>query len=205
MLHKIFFFVYVCLFNELHVTIPFNEFTMGVLRILNIAPTQLHPNSWAAFQAFRAICDAFRLMSSPNLFFFYYNSRLTTLVSWLSLTSRLGSIRFAPFTSSYKHFNERYFKNFVETDAKTIIFFIRKGNLNFTSIWPKRRHVTSLGQGSPWLPWTKKYFVYSINFWIGSLLGSFWFRMIRPRVGRCNRYVTFQYVCNTYVICWLDN
>lgn len=40
-----FFFVYTCLFNDLHIILPFDEFIMGVLRILNVASTQLHPNS----------------------------------------------------------------------------------------------------------------------------------------------------------------
>lgn len=54
-----FFFVYNTFFAYLHITLPFDDFTMGVLRILNMAPTQLHPNSWAAFQAFRVLCDIF--------------------------------------------------------------------------------------------------------------------------------------------------
>jgi len=34
-----FFFVYNTFFADLHVTLPFDDFTMGVLRILNVAPT----------------------------------------------------------------------------------------------------------------------------------------------------------------------
>jgi len=47
-----FFFVYNTFFVDLHITLPFDDFTMGVLRTLNVAPTQLHPNSWVALQAF---------------------------------------------------------------------------------------------------------------------------------------------------------
>jgi len=50
-----FFFMYSCLFADLHVSLPFDAFTAGVLRELNVAPTQLHPNSWASIHAFR-IC-----------------------------------------------------------------------------------------------------------------------------------------------------
>jgi len=45
---QIFFFVYSTFFADLHITLPFDDFIIGVLRILNVAPTQLHPNSWAA-------------------------------------------------------------------------------------------------------------------------------------------------------------
>jgi len=50
-----FFYVYSTLFVDLKVTLSFDEFTMDVLRILNIAPTQLHPNAWACMQAFRMV------------------------------------------------------------------------------------------------------------------------------------------------------
>jgi len=40
-----FFYMYMCHFSQLHICLPFDEFTMGVLRLLNVAPTQLHPNS----------------------------------------------------------------------------------------------------------------------------------------------------------------
>jgi len=40
-----FFFVYSFLVFDLHVALPFDDFTMGVLRALNIAPSQLHPNT----------------------------------------------------------------------------------------------------------------------------------------------------------------
>jgi len=67
------------------------------------------PTCRRPFKRFR-LCDIFKLLPTPQSFLFYYNSRLSTLVSWLSLTSRLGSIRFAAFTSSYKNFKEKYFK-----------------------------------------------------------------------------------------------
>ena len=40
-----FFYMYACLFSDLHVSLPFDIFTVGVLRALNVAPTQLHPNT----------------------------------------------------------------------------------------------------------------------------------------------------------------
>jgi len=40
-----FFFVYNTFFADLHINLPFDGFTMGVLRILNVAPTQLQSNS----------------------------------------------------------------------------------------------------------------------------------------------------------------
>ena len=58
-----FFYMYMCHFLQLHMS--FDEFTMGVLQLLNVAPTQLHPNSWAYLQAFRVLCRALYLQPSP--------------------------------------------------------------------------------------------------------------------------------------------
>ena len=126
-----FFFVYSTLFVDLHVTLPFDNFTIGVLRTLNVAPTQLHPNSWAALQAFRVLCRLFKLEPTLESFLYYYNMRLSTPVSWLSLSSRPGNIRFATFTTSYKNFKERYFKIFVELDGRDYFY-----NTNGTTKFP---------------------------------------------------------------------
>ena len=40
-----FFYMYMCHFSQLHVRLSLDDFAMGVLRLLNVAPTQLHPNS----------------------------------------------------------------------------------------------------------------------------------------------------------------
>jgi len=40
-----FFYMYMCHFLQLHIKLVFDEFTMGVLRLLNVTPTQLHLNS----------------------------------------------------------------------------------------------------------------------------------------------------------------
>jgi len=42
-----FFYMYMCHFLQLHVRLPLDGFVMGVLHLLNVAPTQLHPNNLA--------------------------------------------------------------------------------------------------------------------------------------------------------------
>jgi len=66
-----FFFIYSCQFSNLHVVLPFDDFTMGVLRTLNVAPSQLHPNTWASLQAFRLMCDLLCLRPTPCTFMHY--------------------------------------------------------------------------------------------------------------------------------------
>jgi len=67
-----FFYMYMCHFSQLHIQLPFDEFTMGVLQLLNVAPTQLHPNSWAYLQAFWLLCMALYLEPSPRAFLYFF-------------------------------------------------------------------------------------------------------------------------------------
>ena len=89
-----FFYLYVYLFPDLHVSLPFDEFTMGVLWSLYVDPTQIHPNTWASIQAFRLLCDVLRLHLSPSSFLSYYTSHPTQPVPWHSLIGRSGSVLF---------------------------------------------------------------------------------------------------------------
>jgi len=87
-IHMIFFFMYSALISDLHVCLPFDDFTMGVLRVLNVAPSQLHPNSWASLQVFRLICRVFHLKPTPQVFLQYYCTRPGELLNWLSLVGQ---------------------------------------------------------------------------------------------------------------------
>jgi len=129
-----FFFVYNTLFVDLRVTLPFDEFTTDVLRFLNLAPTQLHPNSWACLQAYRMVCQLFYLTPRVEVFLFYYNTYPANPVSWVSLVSRPGSVCFAAFTTSYKNFKERYFKVFMEPDSREH-FYLAEGGTKFPFHW----------------------------------------------------------------------
>ena len=40
-----FFYMYMCHFSQLHVRLSLDDFAMGVLRLLNVAPTQVHSNN----------------------------------------------------------------------------------------------------------------------------------------------------------------
>jgi len=73
----------------------------------------------------------------PKGFLYYFNTLLSTPVSWLSLSSRPGNIRFAAFTTSYKNFKERYFKIFVEPDDRDY-FYNTNGTTKFPFHWTEK-------------------------------------------------------------------
>jgi len=104
-----FFFTYAWLFTYSNMCVPFDEFTIGVLRILNVGSTKLRPNSWASLQAFHLLVEMFWLRSSPHVFLHFYSSRLASPVMWLSLVSQAGASLFTPFYYSYKYFKNVFF------------------------------------------------------------------------------------------------
>ncbi|MED6117184.1 hypothetical protein PIB30_107624 [Stylosanthes scabra] len=59
------FFMYTCVFAEIGIRFPFTKFECAVLRQLNCAPSQMHPNSWAFIQAFEVLMEY--LQEEPSL------------------------------------------------------------------------------------------------------------------------------------------
>jgi len=140
-----FFFMYSAFFTDVHVRLLLDEFTMRVLPILNVAPTQLHPNSWGYLQCFRLLCEMFDLIPSPQSFLHYYSARPSNLVRWVSLVSQSGGALFAPYTVSYKRFKTGFFRVAIEPAGRQYFYYgdIPKFPFHWTSnpvhylYWPR--------------------------------------------------------------------
>jgi len=63
------FHMYGAVLEEFGVQIPFTLFQMDVLRFLNVAPTQIHPNSWAFIRGFEILCEVLDMIPSAGAFF----------------------------------------------------------------------------------------------------------------------------------------
>ena len=113
---------------------PFDKFTMGVLRALNVAPTQIHRNTWVSIKDFRLLCDVLCLHPTPSSFLSYYTSHPAQPVSWNSLIGRSGSFLLNSFTVCYKRFKERFVKVIIRLEATT--FFLEgNGQSRFPLYW----------------------------------------------------------------------
>jgi len=131
------FYMYMCRFSQLYVKLPLDDFTMGVLRELNVAPTQLHPNSWAYLQAFRVLCQSLYLRPSPPAFLYFYDTRPRQPTTWLSLVSRPSINRVDTFSQSFKHFKDGYFKVVVKEEG-WLHFLNVDGSTKFLFSWTGR-------------------------------------------------------------------
>ena len=79
-----FFFMYRCLFEVLGLILPLIVFQCALLEHLNVAPSQLHPNSWAMVRAFEILCPFFNIRPSVSVFLFFFQMKLTTKIGWVS-------------------------------------------------------------------------------------------------------------------------
>ncbi|KAG2407532.1 uncharacterized protein HKW66_Vig0023540 [Vigna angularis] len=142
-----FFFMYVTFFTHLFIRVPFTKFQTAVLREVNVAPTQLHPNSWAAVQAFLAMCLAVGVTPTIPVFFYYFEVRPSPSGGWVSFTSVRDKTLFRPFSDSFKNFKQHYFKMIINK-AGLHEFSDGEGRPLFPFYWtrdPRRIRATSIG------------------------------------------------------------
>ncbi|XP_029128983.1 uncharacterized protein LOC114916450 [Cajanus cajan] len=131
-----FFYMYECFFRELGMSLPFDDFQMGVLRVLNVAPTQLHPNAWAYMQAFRVLCKYHYVEPTVGLFLHFFCTRPSNkTIKWLSLIRNPDRPLLTPFTSSFKGFKSGFVKVIIDPVAGRNYFYDADGKPLFPFYW----------------------------------------------------------------------
>jgi len=115
---KDFFYFYSCLILDIHV----DNFTMEVLRVLNVTPTQLHLNSCVALQVFRLLCDVLSLKATPRSILHYFGMRPGDRIIWVSLDGQSKTGLFTPFTTSYKNLKESFFKVIIKEEGRQLFY-----------------------------------------------------------------------------------
>ncbi|RDX85667.1 hypothetical protein CR513_33109, partial [Mucuna pruriens] len=105
-----FFYAYEPVFSKLGLKLPFTTFEQSVLRALNVAPSQLHPNSWAFVRTFELLCEDLGQAPSLGVFFWFFRVKKTAKVGWMSLSSRPNRKLLKPFLERFKIFKDKFFK-----------------------------------------------------------------------------------------------
>ncbi|MED6211153.1 hypothetical protein PIB30_070893 [Stylosanthes scabra] len=104
------FFMYTCLLEEIGVRFPFTDFECSVLRQVNCAPSQIHPNGWGFVRAFEVLMEYLEEKPSLEVFFYLFQAKGVDRGIWVTLSSHQGRVVFSPFKASYKDFKEFYVK-----------------------------------------------------------------------------------------------
>ncbi|KEH16385.1 hypothetical protein MTR_0202s0040 [Medicago truncatula] len=108
------FHMYGAVLEEFGVKIPFTLFEMDVLRLLNVAPTQIHPNSWAFIRGFEILCEALDMIPSAGVFFHFYGTKGVDKGSWVPISAHPGKQLFPAFASNFKR---DWKKSFLRVEA----------------------------------------------------------------------------------------
>ncbi|KOM37981.1 hypothetical protein LR48_Vigan03g136300 [Vigna angularis] len=129
-----FFYCYAALFYDLYLRLPFTGFQMDVLRTLNVAPSQLHPNSWGYVQAFGLLCRALGIRPTVGLFLYFFRCRPVATKGWVSLIFEPGNALLELYLQSYRNFKEKFLKVSI-TEVGRRHFFNGEGNPRFPLYW----------------------------------------------------------------------
>ncbi|QHO33559.1 ETHYLENE INSENSITIVE 3-like 5 protein [Arachis hypogaea] len=109
-----FFYAYDFFFSQMDITLPFTSFETDLLWSCNVAPSQLHLNSWDFIKIFQMVCHEFGV--KPSLILFLYLFVLTKpgttkkKVSWISFRSAQGHKVFSMYDESFRDFKNYFFK-----------------------------------------------------------------------------------------------
>ena len=105
-----FFFFYQTVFKRVEQRLPFNSFETELLTELNVAPSQLHPNSWAFIKAFSLLMGYLGLSPSVDVFLHFFEAKSPRNNLWVSLSGITGRVLFSLFQQSYKGFRGKFFQ-----------------------------------------------------------------------------------------------
>jgi len=81
-----------------------------MLTVMNIAPSQLYPISWAFLKCFELLCEHLGFKPYVNVFTHFYHKKFGKLVGLVSLSSTHNDSLFTMYSFSYKYFKINFFK-----------------------------------------------------------------------------------------------
>ncbi|MCH80669.1 hypothetical protein A2U01_0001441 [Trifolium medium] len=105
-----YFYLYTGVIQPLNIWLPFTPFEAEMLKVLNVAPTQLHPNSWAFVKAFEVMCLGFELEPSIGVFFSFYHIKNLKPQALVSLSSQPNRRLLSLYASNFKNFKNSFFR-----------------------------------------------------------------------------------------------
>ena len=107
---ELFCFLYATFFKKVKLRLPFTRFERELLTELDIAPAQLHPNSWAFVRVFQIICAHLGLPASVDVFLFLFEAKNPGDRLWISLNGIVGRSILCIFQQSYKDWKGKFVK-----------------------------------------------------------------------------------------------
>jgi len=96
--------MYTTIFKRPRLRLPFSRFELALLTEINMAPAQLHPNSWAFVRAFTILYDHLGQPPSVDVFPYFFKAKNPGKKLWLSFNGMAGRVLLTLFQQSYRGF-----------------------------------------------------------------------------------------------------
>jgi len=116
-----YFFLYQTVFKRIKLRLPLTGFERALLIEINVAPAQLHPNSWAFMRAFSILCNHFGHLSSVDVFLHFFEAKSLGKNLWVSFNSVAGRVLLTLYQQSYKGFKGKFFKVCCTNHDRTLL------------------------------------------------------------------------------------
>ncbi|MED6133968.1 hypothetical protein PIB30_033102 [Stylosanthes scabra] len=119
------------------------KFECAVLRQLNCAFSQIHPNSWGFIRAFEVLMEYLQEEPSLGLFFYLFQAKGVERGVWVTLSSHQGRTVFFLFKATYRDFKNLYIK--VRSSENVMPFFLDENLSQKFPLYWCRKPVQCLG------------------------------------------------------------
>ncbi|GAU44908.1 hypothetical protein TSUD_25710 [Trifolium subterraneum] len=105
-----YFYMYANVIQKLNLWFPLTIFEDAILRLLNVAPSQFHPNSWAFVKGYELLCYALDIEPSLGVFFSFYHVKSLTPRRLVSICIQPNKGLFKLFASNFKNYQDSFFR-----------------------------------------------------------------------------------------------
>ncbi|GAU51379.1 hypothetical protein TSUD_413120 [Trifolium subterraneum] len=102
--------MYANVIQTLNLWFPLTIFEDTILRLLNVVPSQFHPNSWAFVKGYELLCYALDLEPSLGVFFSFYQVKSLTPGRLVSVCAQPNKGLFKLFASNFKNYQDSFFR-----------------------------------------------------------------------------------------------
>ena len=115
-------YFYTIVFKKVPLRLPLYNFEKELLTEINVAPAQLHPNSWAFVKGFSILCTHFGHLPSVEVFLYFFEAKHLGRQLWFSFNGVAGRALLSLFQQSYKGFKSNSLKNRCNKRDPTLLY-----------------------------------------------------------------------------------
>jgi hypothetical protein len=135
-----YFYMYTKVMENLNLSLPFIDFELAIMNVLNVAPTQLHPNGWAFVRAFELVCLGLDLEPRLGVFFYFYHVKSISYGKPVSISSQPNLGLFTLYASNFKNYKDTFLR-IRSGPCLPDLMFDPEGNRLFPSYWTQTPHL----------------------------------------------------------------